>query len=123
MSGAAFCVYPSLYEGFGLPVIEAFSLGKAVIASSGGALPETVGRFAPCLDPNDEDAWFETLKQWIEDPAIRERHETIIRAEFSWPTREQAAPLILGLPPKSQSSEPDGNAATAPPAPAAPARR
>ena len=93
--GAAFCVYPSLYEGFGLPVIEAFSLGKAVIASSGGALPETVGRFAPCLDPNDEAAWFETLKQWIEQPEVRARHEAVIRAEFSWPTFEQAAAQIL----------------------------
>lgn len=102
--GAAFCVYPSLYEGFGLPVIEAFSLGKAVIASSGGALPETVGRFAPCLDPNDEDAWFETLKQWIQDPEIRRPYEAIIGAEFSWPTWEEAAPLILGLPPKSDQT-------------------
>ncbi len=100
--GAAFCVYPSLYEGFGLPVIEALSLGKAVIASTGGALPETVGRFAPCLDPNDEDAWFATLKTWIEDPQIRAQYEAIIRAEFSWPTWEEAAPLILGgQPPKS----------------------
>ena len=40
--GAAFCVYPSLYEGYGLPVIEAFSHGKAVLSSNGGALSELV---------------------------------------------------------------------------------
>jgi glycosyltransferase involved in cell wall biosynthesis len=97
---AAFCVYPSVYEGFGLPVIEALSLGKAVIASTGGALPETVGRFSPCLDPNDEDAWFETLKTWIQHPEIRAQYEAVIRAEFSWPTWEQAAPRIVdALPP------------------------
>ena len=54
----AFCVYPSLYEGFGLPIVEAFSFGKAVIASTGGAVPETAHGLAPCLDPTDEDAWF-----------------------------------------------------------------
>ncbi len=94
---AAFCVYPSQYEGFGLPIIEAFSLGKAVIASTGGALPETVGRFSPCLDPNDEDAWFETLKTWIEHPDVREPYESMIRAEFSWPTWDQAASQILDV--------------------------
>ena len=46
-SAAAFCVYPSEYEGFGLPIIEAFSFGRAVLASTGGALPETVGGLSP----------------------------------------------------------------------------
>jgi len=52
--GAAFCVYPSQYEGYGLPICEAFARGKAAIASTGGALPEVVGGLSPCLDPNDE---------------------------------------------------------------------
>jgi glycosyltransferase involved in cell wall biosynthesis len=92
---AAFCVYPSRYEGFGLPIIEAFSHGKAVIASTGGALPETVNGLSPCLDPDDEDAWFETLKRWIEDPRVRAHHEARIRANFSHPTWEQAASQIF----------------------------
>lgn len=92
---AAFCVYPSHYEGFGLPVIEAFSHGKAVIASTGGALPETVDGFSPCLDPADEDAWFATLRTWIEHPSARGNYEAKIRADFRWPTWDQAAAKIF----------------------------
>jgi glycosyltransferase involved in cell wall biosynthesis len=80
---AAFCLYPSVYEGFGLPIIEAYSHGKAVLASRGGALPETVGGLSPCLDPHDEAAWYVSLRQWIEDPARRQPFEERIRASFS----------------------------------------
>lgn len=65
---AAFCVYPSQYEGFGLPVIEAFARGKPVLASTGGALPETVGDRFPCLPPDDEGAWERVIAEWIEHP-------------------------------------------------------
>jgi glycosyltransferase involved in cell wall biosynthesis len=93
---AAFCVYPSIYEGFGLPIVEAFSYGKTVIASTGGALPETVGGFSPCLDPGDEAAWFAILKTWIEDPEARAPYEARIRDSFSWPTWEAAAVQFFG---------------------------
>ncbi len=79
---SAFCLYPSLYEGFGLPVIEAFRYGKAVIASNGGALLETVGEFSPSLDPRDGDAWYDTMKTWIENPASRAGFENAIRSDF-----------------------------------------
>jgi len=89
--GAAFCVYPSTYEGYGLPVIEAFSHGKAVLASTGGALPELVRGFSPCLDPTDERAWYETMKQWIESPRARAPYEREIRTRFQHPTWSEAA--------------------------------
>lgn len=79
---AAFCVYPSIYEGFGLPIVESFRHGKAVISSNGGALPEVVSDLSPCIDPRDEDAWFEILRLWIEDPAERANCEAAIRARF-----------------------------------------
>jgi glycosyltransferase involved in cell wall biosynthesis len=84
---AAFCVYPSIYEGFGLPVVEGFRHGKAVISSNGGALPEVVAGLSPCLDPRDEDAWFRLLSSWIENPEERLKYETAIRLHFrprSW---------------------------------------
>ena len=65
---AAFAVYPSQYEGFGLPVIEAFARNKPVLASTGGALPETVAGAYPCLPPDDETAWETTLAAWIDHP-------------------------------------------------------
>lgn len=94
--GAAFCVYPSLYEGYGLPVVEALQFGKAVIASSGGALPELVNGFSPCIDPNDEDLWCATLARWIEDPASRAPFEQDIRAHFRHPTWSAASERMHG---------------------------
>jgi glycosyltransferase involved in cell wall biosynthesis len=88
---AAFCVYPSLYEGFGLPIVEAFSHGKAVLASTGGAVPETVGEFSPCLDPTDVDAWETMLRLWIEEPQARAPYEAKIRSSFNAPSWEDAA--------------------------------
>ena len=87
---SAFCVYPSEYEGFGLPLIEAFQHGKAVIASTGGAVPEVVGEFSPCLDTYDEDLWAETMGRWIEDPNARRPFEEAIRTRFRHPTWEEA---------------------------------
>jgi len=88
---AAFCLYPSFYEGYGLPIVEAFSYGKAVLASAGGALPETVGDFSPTIDPSDEDAWYRTLRQWIENPQTRAPFEAAIREHFRHPTWDEAA--------------------------------
>jgi glycosyltransferase involved in cell wall biosynthesis len=84
---AAFCLCPSRYEGYGLPLIEAFLHGKAVLASTGGAVPEVVGDLSPCLDPTDMGAWRRMLATWIEDPAARLPYETRIRTSFrprSW---------------------------------------
>lgn len=87
----AFCAYPSRYEGFGLPIVEAFSHGKAVIASTGGTVPETVNGLSPCLDPADDDAWYREIKRWIEDPAACASYEERIRRSFSHHDWEQAA--------------------------------
>ena len=92
---AAFCVYPSIYEGYGLPVVEAFSRGKAVISSNGGALAEVANGFSPCLDPNDEEAWYSTLREWISNPDARVPYEAAINTRFrtvTWP--ESAARLF-----------------------------
>jgi glycosyltransferase involved in cell wall biosynthesis len=89
--GAAFCLYPSVYEGYGLPVVEAFSQGKAVLASTGGALPELVQGFCPCLDPSDEGAWYTMIRHWIECPQALEPYEREIRARFRHPTWSEAA--------------------------------
>jgi glycosyltransferase involved in cell wall biosynthesis len=91
---AGFCLYPSLYEGFGLPVIEAYSYGKAVIASTGGAIPEIAARFSPCLDPRDHDAWYAEMRRWIEVPAERAAYEARVSA-FTHPTWDEASARIF----------------------------
>ena len=94
---AAFCLYPSRYEGYGLPVVEAFQYGKAVLASTGGAVPEVVGGFSPCLDPTDREVWQRLLAMWIEDPAARAVYETRIRTSFRHPDWDEAARTFFGL--------------------------
>jgi glycosyltransferase involved in cell wall biosynthesis len=95
--GAAFCVFPSIYEGYGLPIVESFLRGKAVIASTGGAIPEVTGEFSPCLDPEDEDLWYVTLKKWIEDPAARRPFEIAIRERFRHPSWKEAAVQFFAI--------------------------
>ena len=70
---ASFCLYPSIYEGYGLPVAEAFGYGKAVLTSNGGALKEVAGEFSPCIDPHDEESWYVSMKRWIQNPDDRLR--------------------------------------------------
>jgi glycosyltransferase involved in cell wall biosynthesis len=89
--GTAFCVYPSKYEGYGLPICEAFYHGKAVLASNGGALPELVQNLSPCLDPEDEEAWYSLLKEWIEHPEVRVPFEQAIKSKFRHLTWSEAA--------------------------------
>lgn len=56
-------VFPSLYEGFGLPVLDAFYFGKPVLASRAGALPEVCGNAAALVDPENEQEIFHGLKK------------------------------------------------------------
>lgn len=81
--GCAFTLYPSFYEGFGLPIVESFRHGKAVIASSAGALLETVAGLSPCLSPSDELSWLTMLKQWIVDPSSYGEFERRIKLDYS----------------------------------------
>jgi glycosyltransferase involved in cell wall biosynthesis len=94
---AAFCLFPSLYEGYGLPVVEAFARGKALLASDGGSLPEVVKDFSPVLPAGDEAAWRDALAAWIADPALRAPYETAIRTRFTHPTWAQASECFFEI--------------------------
>jgi glycosyltransferase involved in cell wall biosynthesis len=94
---AAFCVYPSRYEGYGLPVVEAFQYGKAVLASSGGALPELTRDFSPTIDATDACAWYLALKSWLLDPAEYQNYEEKIRSGFRHPAWSAAAKEFFAI--------------------------
>ncbi len=64
-------VYPSTYEGFGLPLAEAMDAGCPVIASARSALPEVLGDAGILLDPEDVDGWAEAMLRSLDDRALR----------------------------------------------------
>lgn len=66
---AACLVYPSLYEGFGLPPVEAMSLNCPVIASSGGSIPEICGQAAAYFDPRNVDSILHTILETLASPS------------------------------------------------------
>lgn len=72
-SGARAFVYPSRYEGFGLPPLEAMACGTPVIAAARASLPEVVGDAGLLVDPDDEVALASALRRAIDDAAWRER--------------------------------------------------
>ena len=69
--GAEAFVFPSLYEGFGLPPLEAMACGTPVIASTAPCLPEVLGSAAVLIDPLDVDALTDALDRVLGDTALR----------------------------------------------------
>jgi glycosyltransferase involved in cell wall biosynthesis len=87
LSGAEALVYPSLYEGFGLPVIEAMACGTPVLTSDVSALPETAGDAALLVDPHALAAITVGMERILTDLALRERLRAAGMARaatFSW---------------------------------------
>jgi alpha-1,3-rhamnosyl/mannosyltransferase len=86
-AGARALVYPSLYEGFGLPPLEMLACGGAVIASTADVHREVLGRAAHFLDANDRTGWRNAMSRAITDDAwlahIR-RGGTARAAQFTW---------------------------------------
>ncbi len=86
-SGALAFVFPSLYEGFGLPPLEAMQCGTPVITSNTSSLPEVVGEAGIMLDPHDVDGLCQSLLSLYQDAGLRARMsaQSVERARlFSW---------------------------------------
>jgi glycosyltransferase involved in cell wall biosynthesis len=86
-AGATALVVPSLYEGFGIPVVEAMRCGCPVIASNISSLPEVGGDAIRCFDPREPEAIAEMMRRVAEDSTLRENMVFQGRARaarFSW---------------------------------------
>lgn len=86
-SGALAFVYPSFYEGFGLPPLEAMQCGTPVITSNTSSLPEVVGDAGSMVDPNDFEALCQAMLTVYREPSLREMmsSKSLDRArQFSW---------------------------------------
>ena len=64
-------VFPSRYEGFGVPVLEAMRAGCPVVASDCTSLPEVVGSAGLLVDPDDDDAWVDAVRRVLDDDLLR----------------------------------------------------
>ncbi|MBC8248346.1 MAG: glycosyltransferase family 4 protein, partial [Anaerolineales bacterium] len=87
LSGATAFVFPSLYEGFGLPPLEAMACGAPVIASNRSSLPEVVGEGGILVGPTDAEALAEAMEVLLMDDILRVELRTRALAQaarFSW---------------------------------------
>jgi glycosyltransferase involved in cell wall biosynthesis len=87
-SAAAVLAFPSLYEGFGLPILEAMACGTPVVASNSSSLPEVLGEAGLPVDPNDVDGLAAALELALLDEPLRAklRQRGLAQAaRFNWP--------------------------------------
>jgi len=84
LARASVLAYPSLYEGFGLPPLQAMRAGVPVVATRAGSLPEVLGDAAVLVEPGDHDALVEALTRCLGDDMERRR---LIAAGTAWSAR------------------------------------
>jgi glycosyltransferase involved in cell wall biosynthesis len=100
--GAEAVLFPSLYEGFGLPIVEGMACGTPVITSNVASMPDVAGGAALLVDPLDEDAIFHALCSVLEDDEVKAQlAQAGLRnaSRFSWETtantlRQTLAPYL-----------------------------
>jgi glycosyltransferase involved in cell wall biosynthesis len=98
VAGALALAYPSRYEGFGLPVLEAMACGTPVLSSSVSAIPEVTGDAALLVDPTAVDTIADGLRRIVEDEGLRKRLSAtgVDRARaFTWPEAARRTAAVL----------------------------
>ncbi len=84
MEAATTLAYPSLYEGFGFPPLQAMRAGVPVVATRAGSLPEILGDGALMVDPGDHDGLVEALDASVSDQTLRGK---LVAAGSAWSGR------------------------------------
>jgi glycosyltransferase involved in cell wall biosynthesis len=113
LSGATGFVFPSLYEGFGFPVLEAMACGTPVVCSNVSSLPEVAGDAALLVDPLDTDALAAAIERVVTDGGLRRNlvERGFAQAErFSW--RRCAQKTMRALEDVAQGQEDTGHGLT-----------
>lgn len=102
--GATIFAFPSLYEGFGLPPLEAMASGVPTVSSNTSSLPEVVGEAGILLSPTDKEGWSDAIVRVYKNPALqrqmREKNQQQIK-KFSW---EKTARMTIDVYKKALES-------------------
>lgn len=98
-SGSVCTAYPSMYEGFGLPVLESMKCGRFCVTSNVSSMPEVIGTDVPLVDPLSVESIADLLLRVVNDAPLRRSLEDVVRRraqEFSWEkTYSRTKSLIL----------------------------
>ncbi len=92
---AMFTVFPSLYEGWGLPVAESLAYGKFCLSSSAASIPEVGGTLVEYIDPRDMSKWAERIKWYVDHTDDLTARENKIKNEYKPMTWENCAGSIF----------------------------
>jgi hypothetical protein len=94
--GCLFTLFPSCYEGWGLPVTESLCFGKVPVVSHSSSLPEAGGEFADYFDLGDGDQLIDVLERLIFDPEYRRERESLIQRKYHPRSWENVGDEITG---------------------------
>ena len=94
LKGAQFLVFPSLCEGFGIPALEALSLGKPVLASRSSSLPEVVGDAGVYFDPISVSEFAEALDEISDPRKLAELSPLALKRSAQFSPERMAAPVV-----------------------------
>ncbi len=106
-------IFPSTYEGFGLPVLEALQCAAPVICSNKSSLPEVAGDAAILIDPSDESALVEAIVDLVDHPDRRQELKNLsVRqaARFSWEASAERVAKAYGMAIDLSAKQGDRNA-------------
>jgi glycosyltransferase involved in cell wall biosynthesis len=103
-------VFPSRYEGFGAPVLEAFAIGTPVIAADATALPEVVGNAGLLIAPDDPAAWAAAIERVTTDATLRARFACAGRARAQELSTSRSAAALVGAYRQALAGKPSASA-------------
>lgn len=107
-----FTVFPSHYEGWGLPVAESLAYGKYCVASTGGAVPEVTQGLVRHLDPEDDEGWRREIERlWFEPDALAAL-ERRIRTQYRPTTWREAGAQLLACVAEAAAADADAGGAS-----------
>jgi glycosyltransferase involved in cell wall biosynthesis len=94
---AALCLYPSFYEGWGLPLGEALAMGKPVFSSDAGSLPEVGGDLVRYLSPFNPSAWADAISNALDNPQTLDEQASRVTTEYRAREWKATAAVVLNF--------------------------